>query len=59
MKHTFRNLSSPADETGQTMAEFGVLVAGIALVVALVVPIFGTAVGDLFRSVVSAFGSGS
>ena len=56
MKHTFRNLSSAADETGQTMAEYGVLVAGIALVVVLALPIFGTAVGGLFRGVISAFG---
>jgi len=56
MKHTFRNLSSAADETGQTMAEYGILVAGIALVVVLALPIFGTAVGGLFRGVISAFG---
>jgi Flp pilus assembly pilin Flp len=56
MKHTFRNFSSAADETGQTMAEYGLLVAGIALVAVLVFPIFGTAIGDLFRSFVSAFG---
>jgi Flp pilus assembly pilin Flp len=56
MKYTFRHLSSAADESGQTMAEYGLLVAGIALVVALVVPIFGAAVGGLFRGVISAFG---
>ena len=56
MKHTFRNLASAADETGQTMAEYGVLVAGIALVVVLALPTFGTAIGNLFRGVVSAFG---
>jgi Flp pilus assembly pilin Flp len=55
MKHTFRNLSSAADETGQTMAEYGVLVAGIALVVALAIPTFGAAIGNLFSAVVSAF----
>jgi Flp pilus assembly pilin Flp len=38
------------------MAEYGILIAGIALVVALAVPIFGAAVGGLFRGVISAFG---
>jgi Flp pilus assembly pilin Flp len=56
MKNTFRNLSSAADETGQTMAEYGVLVAGIALVVVLAFPIFGAAIGNLFSGFVSAFG---
>jgi Flp pilus assembly pilin Flp len=56
MKNTFRNLLSAPDETGQTMAEYGVLIAGIALVLVLALPIFGAAVGDLFRGVVSAFG---
>ena len=55
MKNTFRNLPSAADETGQTMAEYGVLVAGIALVVVLTLPIFGGAIGNLFSAVVSAF----
>ena len=55
MKHTFRKLSYAADESGQTMAEYGVLVAGIALVVVLALPIFGAAIGNLFRAVVSAF----
>ena len=55
MKHTVRKLSSAADETGQTMAEYGVLVAGIALVVVLALPIFGAAIGNLFRAVVAVF----
>jgi Flp pilus assembly pilin Flp len=55
MKLTFRNLSSAADETGQTMAEYGVLVAAIALVVVFALPIFGGAIGNLFSAVVSAF----
>jgi Flp pilus assembly pilin Flp len=38
------------------MAEYGILIAGIALVVAVAVPIFGAAVGGLFRDVISAFG---
>ena len=56
MKFTFRHLSPAADESGQTMAEYGLLVAGIALVVAMAVPIFGAAVGGLFRGAISAFG---
>jgi Flp pilus assembly pilin Flp len=56
MNYTFRHLSSAADESGQTMAEYGLLVAGIALVVAITVPIFGAAVGGLFRGAISAFG---
>jgi Flp pilus assembly pilin Flp len=56
MKNTIRNLASAADETGQTMAEYGVLITGIAIVVALAIPTFGAAVGDLFRGVVQAFG---
>jgi Flp pilus assembly pilin Flp len=56
MKHTFRNLSSAADETGQTMAEYGVLITGIALVVALAIPTLGAAIGNLYRGVVGAFG---
>jgi Flp pilus assembly pilin Flp len=55
MRHTFRNLSSAADETGQTMAEYGVLITGIAIVVALTVPTLGGAIGNLFRGVVQAF----
>jgi Flp pilus assembly pilin Flp len=56
MKHTLRNLSSAADETGQTMAEYGVLITGIAIVVALAVPTFGGAIGSLYRGVAGAFG---
>ena len=56
MKHTFQHLSSAADEAGQTMAEYGVLITGIALVVALAVPTLGTAIGNLYRGVIGAFG---
>ncbi len=56
MKHTRQKLSSAADETGQTMAEYGVLITGIALVVALAVPTLGAAIGSLYRGVVGAFG---
>ena len=33
MRHTRRNLSSAADETGQTMAEYGVILALVTLAV--------------------------
>ena len=53
MKTPSATSRSAADETGQTMAEYGVLVAGIALVVVLALPIFGAAIGNLFRAVVA------
>jgi Flp pilus assembly pilin Flp len=57
MRRTFHNLSSAAtDEHGQTMAEYGVLITGIAIVVALALPTLGTAIGNLYRGVVQAFG---
>ena len=56
MKHTRRKLSAAADETGQTMAEYGVLIAGIALVVALAVPTLGAAINNLYHGIVGAFG---
>lgn len=56
MRHTRRNLSSAADETGQTMAEYGVLITGIAIVVALAIPTFGAAIGNLYHGVAAAFG---
>jgi Flp pilus assembly pilin Flp len=56
MKNTFQKLSSATDETGQTMAEYGVLITGIALVVALAIPTLGGAIGNLYRAVVGAFG---
>jgi Flp pilus assembly pilin Flp len=56
MKHTFQKLSSATDETGQTMAEYGVLITGIALVVALAVPTLGAAIENLFHGVIQAFG---
>jgi Flp pilus assembly pilin Flp len=56
MKNTFRKLSLATEETGQTMAEYGVLISGIALVVALAVPTLGAAIGNLYRGVIGAFG---
>jgi len=56
MKHTRVKLSSAADETGQTMAEYGDLITGIAIVVALTIPTLGAAIGNLYRAVTGAFG---
>jgi len=56
MKHTREKLSSAADETGQTMAEYGVLITGIAIVVALTIPTLGAAIGNLYSAVTGAFG---
>jgi Flp pilus assembly pilin Flp len=56
MRHTFRNPSSAAQETGQTMAEYGVLITGIAIFVAVAIPTLGGAIGNLYRAVVGAFG---
>jgi Flp pilus assembly pilin Flp len=38
------------------MAEYGVLITGIALVVALAVPTLGAAIGNIYRGVIGAFG---
>jgi Flp pilus assembly pilin Flp len=56
MKNTFRKLSPATEETGQTMAEYGVLITGIALVVALAVPTLGAAIGNIYRGVIGTFG---
>ena len=42
-------------EEGQTMAEYGMLTAFIALVAVLAFPIFGGAIANLYSAVVSAF----
>jgi len=56
MRHTSHKPPSAADESGQTMAEYGVLITAIALALALVIPTLGTAIGNLFRDVIQAFG---
>jgi len=47
-----------AAERGQTMAEYAILVSGIAIVVAVALPLVGSAVLGLFSSAVAAFGGG-
>jgi Flp pilus assembly pilin Flp len=47
-----------AAERGQTMAEYAILVSGIAIVVAVALPLVGSAVAGLFSSAVAAFGGG-
>jgi len=44
------------DELGQTFAEYALLVGGIAIVVAVFVPLIGTTVSGFFSSVAQAFG---
>jgi Flp pilus assembly pilin Flp len=57
MRNAAHKLSSAAaDEAGQTMAEYGVLITGIAIVVALAIPTLGGAIGNLYRTVAGAFG---
>jgi Flp pilus assembly pilin Flp len=56
MRHTFHKPPLATDEQGQTMAEYGVLITAIAVAVALVIPTLGTAIGNLLRGVVQAFG---
>jgi Flp pilus assembly pilin Flp len=48
----------PSAERGQTMAEYAILVSGIAIVVAVALPLLGSAVLGLFSSAVAAFGGG-
>lgn len=46
---------APRDDDGQTMAEYGMILAGIAVVVVLVVALLGTAISDAFQSVIDSF----
>jgi Flp pilus assembly pilin Flp len=43
-------------QRGQTVAEYAILISGIAIVVAVMIPLLGSAVLGLFSSVASAFG---
>jgi Flp pilus assembly pilin Flp len=54
MQITRRHTSTAHDEAGQTIAEYSVLVAGIALVVFFVLPFVGSAVTGLYTGVVNA-----
>jgi Flp pilus assembly pilin Flp len=45
------------DHTGQTMAEYSVLLSAIALVVAVAFPAVGAAIGGLYSAVAQAFGA--
>ncbi|GMU39270.1 MAG: hypothetical protein AMXMBFR23_01360 [Chloroflexota bacterium] len=42
------------DEEGQTMAEYGLLLAGIAVVVMAVILVLGPAIAQTFQDVVDA-----
>jgi len=51
---TSRRHISAHDDAGQTIAEYSVLIAGIALVVFFVLPYVGSAVTGLYTGVVNA-----
>ena len=44
------------DERGQTLSEYGLLVALIAIVVALVLPAVTAPIQNIFRAAAAAFG---
>ena len=46
----------PFREHGQTLAEYALLISGIAIVVSVAIPLFGSAVLGMFTSLASAFG---
>lgn len=56
MPHPTRH-SPVTDQHGQTMAEYSVLVAALVLVVALALPLVGSAIGSLYSAVTQAFGA--
>lgn len=43
------------DDRGQTMAEYGMILGGIAVVVAAVVLLLGPPIGNLYQQAVDAF----
>jgi Flp pilus assembly pilin Flp len=43
-------------ERGQSLAEYAILLAGIAVVVGVTIPLLGTAVSGLFSTFVKAVG---
>jgi Flp pilus assembly pilin Flp len=43
-------------QRGQTLAEYAILLSGIALVVAVAIPLLGSIILGLFSSAASAFG---
>lgn len=48
--------TASTDESGQTMAEYSVVVAVVAIVVALVLPQLATAIGAFFTAAVQVLG---
>jgi Flp pilus assembly pilin Flp len=48
--------TASTDESGQTMAEYSVVVAVIAVVVALVLPQLASAIGAFFTAAIRALG---
>lgn len=46
---------APRDDDGQTMAEYGLILAGIAVIVMAVVWLLGGAINSTFQSIVDQF----
>jgi len=56
MPHTLSRTPHMQDEQGQTIAEYALLVAFIAVTVALILPLFGATISGLFDPLLSVFG---
>ena len=52
-KHT--HTPQPSTERGQTLAEYAILISGIAIVVAVTIPLFGSAILGIFTSFTNVF----
>jgi Flp pilus assembly pilin Flp len=50
------HIRTAANERGQTMAEYGLLLALVAIVVALVLPAVAGPLQNVFRAAAAAFG---
>jgi Flp pilus assembly pilin Flp len=53
------NSRTPANDEGQTMAEYAILLALVFSVVVVLIPTFGSTIVGLFQAFQSAFGGGS
>jgi len=52
---TTRTMRTTRDDRGQTMAEYGMILGGIAVIVATVVVLLGPPIGNLYQQAVDAF----
>jgi Flp pilus assembly pilin Flp len=55
-EHPYRNLRNLRAEHAQTLAEYAILAGGIAVTVALTLPLIARSVAGLFQSAAGAFG---